>query len=113
VAFNNNYGGYAVINKNDNSVFVKFEKPFDAVPIINANLLINESDGTISSQQKILDGNNKYYIKNPTEKGFVIFLSAPAAEDMRFSWFAISVENPKVSTDSKSASLSAILNQNF
>lgn len=82
--FNNNAGGYAVIEPGKQSVHVTFTKPFVEPPIVTVTL-----------------GGGKfalYSYSNLTVNGFDIVLSSPTDDLLNFSWTSLSVQNPNVFT---------------
>jgi len=85
VTFNSNAGGYAVITSGKQKVHVTFSKPFAEDPIITVSL----GGGKFA----------QYSYDNVTTTGFDIVLESSAAQDLRFSWTATSVENPNTFTE--------------
>ncbi len=78
--FNNNTAGYAVISQGRNSVHVSFTKPYAQAPLITVSL----GGGKFA----------QYSYDNVTENGFDIVMAGPALEDLKFSWAAMSIDNP-------------------
>ena len=116
--FNKDTAGYVLIKKDSDRVEVKFDKEYDAEPIINASLVSDKlteeqfgklkESGTCSSDQDItvcqekmdktlLDQDNRFIITKRTAKGFVITLKNKATVDMKFSWNALSIDKSSVS----------------
>jgi hypothetical protein len=91
---------------------------------VTASIALGKVGDSVLQKQledAILNGNVSYIITQRTTKGFVIRLSKPAAEDMTFSWVALSVQNAKTSgldlsvtpipASTQSAAFQSIVNQ--
>lgn len=83
LTLNNDAGGYALIRADEQSVDVKFDKPYDSIPIIT----VNAKNGIFVD----------FSYKDLDEKGFKIVLKDPAQHDTEFVWTAIQIKDPKVS----------------
>lgn len=81
--FNSDTGGYAVIHPGQQEVEVKFERPYETLPVVAV---------TIKNGQFA-----QYAYKELTPNGFKIVVAQPVAADIEFSWTALSISNPKVS----------------
>ncbi|MBX4201417.1 hypothetical protein KW803_00775 [Candidatus Saccharibacteria bacterium] len=81
VTFNNDSGGFATIHRGQKEIKVVFAKPKNSVPIVNIG---------IKNAQFA-----NYAYKDLTKDGFAIVLKDPAADDIEFSWSAISVKDAK------------------
>jgi hypothetical protein len=98
VQFNQDSAGYAIINKGEKKVEVIFEKEYADVPIINANLSVqNIKDEELRSatEDLILASDVKYLITNVSTKGFEIKISSLNDWEIPFAWQAISVKDAK------------------
>ncbi len=117
--FNKDTAGYILIKKDSDRAEVKFDKEYDAEPVINASLVSDKltegkftllkNDETCDASQDIsvcqdkvdkaiLDENNKFIITKSSTHGFVILLQKKAGLDMKISWNALSViDREKVS----------------
>jgi hypothetical protein len=99
--FNNDTAGFAVIKQGLGTVQVAFGQEYaGGTPVVTASIALDKVGDSVSQKQledSILNGNISYVITQRTTKGFVIKLSKPAAEDINFSWVALSVQNAKTS----------------
>lgn len=82
--FNNSAGGYAQINSGQQRVRVTFTKTYSQPPVVTATL-----SGTSYAS---------YSYENVSADGFDIILKDPATDTMKFSWTALSVTNPVISS---------------
>ncbi len=80
--------GIAVIKSGDRQVHITFDRPYVTAPIIN-----------ITSQGQKAEG----YVKDITENGFTVSVDSSASADLRFSWSAVLIQNPRVSESTSSA----------
>ena len=74
--FSEDTAGYGVIQKDTQWVDIVFNNEYSSLPIV------------------IIDSAN-YVISNKTIKGFRVESRKPAEEDLRFTWMAIAVNNPR------------------
>jgi hypothetical protein len=98
--FSSDTAGFAVVKKDSNSVQINFDQEYVNTPVVTASIALDKVGDDASQKQleeAILNGNISYIITQRTTKGFVIKLSKPAAEDINFSWVALSVQNAKTS----------------
>ncbi len=101
--FNSDTAGFAQINKGDKEVVVNFDNEYINQPIVNASLSfdgkVNDSEGDSAQEaliQSLFDQGIQYAIIKKTANGFTIVLNKPAPENIRFSWTAFAVKNPKI-----------------
>ena len=122
--FNNDTAGFAVIKQGQDTVQINFNQEYANTPVVTASIALDKVGDSVSQKQledAILSGNLSYVITQRTTKGFVIRLNKPAAEDLNFSWVALSVQNAKTSglnivvtpepQATQSAAFQSILNQ--
>ncbi len=83
VTFNKDSAGYALIRANEQEVEVKFDKPYQAAPIVTINV-----KNAVFTQ---------FVYKDLDEKGFKIVLKEPAEKDTEFVWTALQVKDAKLS----------------
>jgi len=88
VVFNRDTAGHAKIKKGDKKVTVKFDKDFDAAPVVTA---------TASGQAAV------FQVKDESKGGFTIELAEDAKDDVSFNWMAIATSNTKT-TESEGGS---------
>jgi hypothetical protein len=84
--FNKDTGGFAQIKKGSRRVNVTFEREYEQIPVITANLIWNTDD----SDLKLVDTNDAYFLAKPdyvignvTTKGFSIITSERVVRDLR------------------------------
>ncbi|MEK7154302.1 MAG: hypothetical protein AAB792_01975, partial [Patescibacteria group bacterium] len=92
--FNSDTAGFALIKKGAKSADVAFEREYLEQPIVNANISVEASDSL--SEEEIFANNIQYLVTKKTAKGFTIVLNKSAPDDVRFSWIALAVKNPKI-----------------
>jgi hypothetical protein len=90
--FNNDTGGFAVIHKGQSQVQVTFTTPYASNPVVS----VSDNDGQFTS----------YSYKNLSTTGFTIVIPQPAAQDINFSWTALSITNATTFQQSVSGSSS-------
>lgn len=108
--FNNDTAGFAVIEKDADTVIVSFEKAYETAPIVSASFSFAEfkkEDGTVDDQsvrqKKLFAEGFSAMVVNRTEKGFTIILNKRATEDITFSWVALAIKDAKTSRGKKLA----------
>ena len=82
--FNNDSGGFAVIQETHQEVKIKFDKPFKSLPVIH----VNNIDGQFI----------EYTYEDLSIDGFTIILRGPAAKDTKFSWTAFEINDALTTT---------------
>ncbi len=102
VTFNKDSGGSVAIKKTERRISVVFDKPYQEKPIITASVTIDRPKDQLTPQeeaeaalreQTLFDAGYSYLVSDVSTKGFTIVLNKPAAEDITFSWNAISVQS--------------------
>jgi hypothetical protein len=96
--FGSDTAGIAIVKKDMDRVEVVFDKEYEQVPVVNANISIEEEKETKGTQEtkvseaekSVLAGDIRYVVTKRTSKGFTILLNKPATEDLTFSWIALS-----------------------
>jgi len=107
--FDSNTAGSAIIKKGTDKVNIVFNTEYQNAPFVTASISFDNVASTSADQNIILEnhiiaGNYTYFITRKTSQGFTIVLNKPAAEDIDFSWIALSVNNPSISSSDKSSS---------
>jgi len=118
--FNSDTAGFAIIKKDADSVDIIFDKEYAQTPLINLSITIDkitDPDPLLASQKQktledtVLNGDVKYIVTRRTTKGFTIKLNKNAAEDIAFSWSALSIKdaktavgNPVIASEAKQSS---------
>lgn len=77
--------GYATLRKTETTVHVKFKSAYETAPVISAN--------TIDGQFVPVT------VSNITADGFDLSVATPAAQDTKFSWTAIGVNDPQTAVN--------------
>lgn len=90
--------GVAIIPKGQSSVHIEFGASYGNTPIVTASLVVDEqknSDGSVAQDvgQSVLSANYSYIVTQRSIHGFTILLNKPAADDLKFSWVALSTDN--------------------
>jgi hypothetical protein len=96
--FNSDTAGFAVVYEGQDTINVTFDKEYEQMPVITANLNIHEnSDQTIeqASESAVLNEGFNYVITRRSTRGFTIKLNKPATQDLTFSWVALAVKDAK------------------
>jgi hypothetical protein len=99
--FNSDTAGFAVVKAGANKVDVTFDKAYISTPIVNTTISfekVKNADGTTAAfdAKTFFDNDIKSVVADKDEKGFSIILNKVAPQDVRFSWVALAVKNPKV-----------------
>ena len=99
--FNSDTAGFAVIKAGSNRVDITFDKAYIATPVVNATMTFEKqknADGTVTpfDTASFFSGDFKSLIVDKDENGFSIAINKNATQDIRFSWTAFAVKNPKV-----------------
>lgn len=107
--FNKDTAGFAIIKQGARKVEVVFEKPYIAQPVTSASISLEdiiipatevepESIQALSDAdaQAFLDQGITYIITNKTARGFTIRINKDSPQDIRFSWTALAVKDPKI-----------------
>jgi hypothetical protein len=113
--FDSNTAGIAIVTKGTDQVTVTFSQPYTQTPMVSANITLNPvtpTPGETASQTQQRElaresdilNNTHYIIVNRTVNGFTIILDKPADENIRFSWFAFTVQNPAIFQSSVTSS---------
>jgi hypothetical protein len=102
--FDSNTGGIAIIKKGADRVNILFDKEYQNAPQVSALISFDNissagsTDENIALENQIKSENYSYFITRKTGQGFTIILNKPANEDISFSWIALSISSPKVSS---------------
>jgi hypothetical protein len=95
--FNKDTAGFAVIKQGANKVEVNFENPYIADPVVNASIAFRDGDNVTDAEADSLFSQNvQFLILSKTQQGFTIRINKPAPRDIRFSWTALAVKDPKI-----------------
>ena len=90
-------------------VEVVFEKEYNATPLVNISITLDNSVDEKASQpaqllqeasqsaleKQVLEGDIRYIVTRRTNKGFTVKLNKPAPSDLQFSWSVLAVKDVK------------------
>ena len=93
LAVGSDSAGYAKIRQAEQRVHVKFSKPYEKAPLVNAS--------TYKGQF------SQFSIDEVDTNGFDIVLKEPAVQDVEFSWTAVGATEPKLTENPLSAPAAA------
>jgi len=85
--------GFAIVRQGERKVDITFEREYLEQPVVNANISLEDND---PNGELILSNNINYIITSKTAKGFSILLNKAAPADIKFSWIALAVKNPRI-----------------
>ncbi len=101
---NNDSGGFALIKEGSKSVTVTFDREYLEQPVITTSISLEEATSTQVSgmfpealENLIFDRGVQYLISRKNTKSFTIVLNRAAPADIRFSWLAVAIKNPRLS----------------
>ena len=97
--WNSDTAGFAVIKRGSDRVDVVFDRAYIAQPVVSANISFEDSDAKNMTDEEasIFFGQGiQSAVTNKTPNKFTIRINKIATEDLRFSWIALSVKDPKV-----------------
>ncbi len=99
--FNSDTAGFAVIKAGSNRVDITFDKPYIATPVVNTTITFDKqknADGSVTTfdTASFFSDDIKSVVVDKDEKGFSIAINKITPTDLRFSWVALAVKNPKV-----------------
>lgn len=95
--FNKDTAGFAVIKQGDRRARISFDQPYITTPVVNTSVAFESRDNIDDAQaQTLFSSDTRFIIVSKDQTGFTILLNKPAVRDIRFSWNALSVRDPKV-----------------
>jgi hypothetical protein len=95
--FNKDTAGFALINEGDTHVEIVFDQPYIVTPIVNVNMTFEALDNIDDiSLETLFEEDYKYVVYNKDINGFTVILNKPALRNIRFSWVALGVKDPKI-----------------
>lgn len=95
--FNSDTAGFAMIKSGDRRVEVSFDNSYAVEPVVNATISFESGDNIDDGvANTFFDTNTQWIIVDKSQDGFTILLNKPAERDIRFSWIALAVKNPKL-----------------
>ncbi len=95
--FNSDTAGFAIIKKGSRRVQIIFETPYIVEPVVTTSLVFSTADKvTDSGADEIFTASVQSLVIDSDQNGFTIFLNKNAPQDLRFTWNALSVRDPKI-----------------
>ncbi|HSE56758.1 MAG TPA: hypothetical protein VLB02_01590, partial [Candidatus Paceibacterota bacterium] len=95
--FNADTAGFALIKTGDRRAKIEFEHEYVATPVVTAGVTFETEDALDDTAAEALFAENvQSLVVEKSAAGFTILLNKPAPRDMRFSWIALAVRDPKV-----------------
>lgn len=93
--------GFALIEKDADSVEVIFDKAYEYTPVVQVVVEFDDTGITdekerTKKQKEFLDHNYSVFVTKKTIHGFTIILNKKALEDVHISWIALQVKNPRI-----------------
>jgi RNase P/RNase MRP subunit p29 len=94
--FNADTAGFAVILEGAKKVDITFTTPYLAQPVISADIAFENSDSEdFSQEEQFFSAGVDYIVTRKSVNGFTILLNKPAPQDIKFSWIALAVKDPR------------------
>lgn len=95
--FNKDTAGFAIIKQGDKRVRVTFDQPYTTTPVVTSNMTFEVTDNIDEiSFASIFEQNIQYVVTAKDQTGFTILINKSAPRNIRFSWIALGVRDPKV-----------------
>lgn len=100
--FTTDTAGFAEIKEGDRKVVIRFDREYLQQPIVSANIAMDGADDEEMAElqdemaELLFEENLQYLVVNKSIHGFTIVMNKPAPRDLRFSWTAFAVKNPKL-----------------
>ncbi|HEV7702239.1 MAG TPA: hypothetical protein VGO63_02235, partial [Candidatus Paceibacterota bacterium] len=95
--FNKDTAGFAIVKEGDRRVRIDFDREYVAEPVVTSSITF-ETDDEVDDDAAALffDSGVQSVIIEKDTTGFTILLSKSAPRDIRFSWTAFAVRDPKI-----------------
>jgi hypothetical protein len=100
--FSKDTAGNAVISEGQRMIKVEFENEYLQAPIVNVSPVWDIDQSSLDTLDELgvfVAPKQEYIIANVTTKGFTIVLEEPAVTDLKFSWAALAVKDPRIITN--------------
>lgn len=95
--FNKDTAGFAIIKQGDEKVRVQFDNPYVVTPVVTSSMAFDATDNIDESSAVDLFNNNILFaITGKDQSGFNIIINKKAPRNIRFSWMALGIRDPKV-----------------
>lgn len=89
--FANDTGGFVLIHQSTDRVEVHFTTEYEMPPLIQITPLL----GSPLPDESQFPEEYRYAVTDTTTKGFSVLLEEPALTDLRFTWAALAIKEPK------------------
>jgi hypothetical protein len=90
ITVNNDTAGTAIIPASSMSVYIPFETPFNAAPIVTISLVVKSA-----TDSAFLGDGTRAAVADVTTSGFTILLDMAVPRDLEYNWVALAVKNPR------------------
>ncbi len=95
--FNQDTGGFALIKEGSRKVRVDFTEPYATTPVVTTNITFEATDNMdMSNADTIFSYQLQSMVTEKDNTGFTIILNRNAPQNIRFSWIALSIKDPKI-----------------
>jgi hypothetical protein len=95
--FNKDTAGYALVKQGGKRVHVAFDQPYVATPVVHTSMTFEKDDGIDDTEaDKIFAQDIRFVVVDKDPTGFTILLNKTPSRDIRFSWTALSIKDPKI-----------------
>jgi hypothetical protein len=95
--FNSDTAGFALIKEGDKKVRVTFDTVYAVTPVVAGEVTFEATDNIDEvTAEDLFEQDIRYLILEKDQTGFMILLNKPAPQNIRFSWFALGVRDPKI-----------------
>lgn len=95
--FNTDTAGFALIKEGDKKIRIDFDNEYVATPVVTAQVTFEATD-TIDeiTVEDLFEQDIRFVVLAKDQTGFTIVLNKPAPQNIRFSWIALGVRDPKL-----------------
>jgi fibronectin-binding autotransporter adhesin len=95
--FNKDTAGFALIKEEDRRVRVVFDQPYVATPVITTTITFDATDNIDdATADSFFMQDVRHLVIEKDQTGFTILLNKKAPRNIRFSWVALGVKDPKI-----------------
>jgi hypothetical protein len=95
--FNKDTAGFAIIKQGDEKVRIQFDRPYVVTPVVTSSMAFDATDNIDeSSAVDLFNENILFAITGKDQSGFNIIINKKAPRNIRFSWMALGIRDPKV-----------------
>ncbi len=95
--FNRDSGGFALIHEGAKSVRVDFDEAYAMTPVVTTTITFDSEDNMEDSvANNFFSQNISSIVVDKNINGFTILINKNAPRDIRFSWMALAIRDPKI-----------------